>query len=265
MLNALLVHEQSRRHGRAVGAAAGEQVRLGEDLPGGDDRQQHDQRGHGADGGQGDRSEPLPAPRAVELCGLVQFLRHVLQRGEVQQDVEPEVLPGHVDGDQRHDQCGIRQPRGLGGEAAQQRVHDAVAVEQEDPDRDGRDGRRDVRDVVRDPEEASPMHHGVQPGGEEEPQHDGEGHVDDEEEEQVQEGALYHGIAKDDSEVLEAHEGVGDHDAGCGEEEIVERHPDPEREGDEEDHDDERGVGSAQQNAEGILPEPASQGAARTP
>jgi hypothetical protein len=32
---------------------------------------------------------------AVDRGGLVQVLRHVLQRGEVEQDVEAELLPGH--------------------------------------------------------------------------------------------------------------------------------------------------------------------------
>ena len=78
-------------------AAVGQQVRLGEQVRAGDGREDHDQRGRRPDAGHGDADEAAATGRTVHRGRLVELLRHVLQRGEVEQDEEAELLPGDED------------------------------------------------------------------------------------------------------------------------------------------------------------------------
>ena len=47
---------------------------------------------------------------AVDVGRLVELVRDVLERGEVEEHVEAELLPGHHEGDHRHRQQVVDEP-----------------------------------------------------------------------------------------------------------------------------------------------------------
>jgi hypothetical protein len=137
---------------------AGQDERLDEHLHGGDDLQ-HQQ--HGKDQpGLRDRHVPdLPEQAGpVQLGGLVQFARNVLQRGQVDQRRSAHVHPGGGDHHRDHreaDEAGSRGQRPLRGRQVQyvqdvieQPVGRVVEVQEQRQRRDGRQHHRQVHQAA---------------------------------------------------------------------------------------------------------------------
>src|SRR5699024_7783444 len=80
-------------HGRIAGAALGDHVHLVVHLEARDGQHDDDEEGGGAQLGQGDVPELLPAVGAVQLGGLVQVRVAALQAGQVDDHVVAHVLP----------------------------------------------------------------------------------------------------------------------------------------------------------------------------
>ena len=198
LLDALLVHDQHRRAGRAVRAtAAGQQVGLGEQVGPGDGGQQQHQYGRRTHARHGDVQEALQPGRPVGGRRLVQLLADVLQGGQVEQDVEPDALPGHEERDRRHGPGRVDQPGRVGRERAEQLVDQAAAAEQEQPDPDHRDARRHVRHVERDPQEGLEPDDPIEQRGQHQRDDDGQRNVDDQEDADVDERLRTAGIGEE--------------------------------------------------------------------
>ena len=99
-------------------AALGHHECLAEKLEGADHLDDHEEEGGRTDHGKGYKAEALPAAGAVHLGGVVQFRRHALQCGQVDNHSKAGVLPQCQDNDCRFGPVGIVQPvRRADGEA----------------------------------------------------------------------------------------------------------------------------------------------------
>ena len=175
--------------------------------------------------GDGDGPEAAPPRGAVDRRRLVELLRHVLQRGQVEQDEEPELLPGDEDGDRRHRPARVDQPGRVGAALPRTWLTSPSELNRNSHTADDGHAGRDVRDVEADPEEGPERDRRVQRGGQQQRQPHGQRHVDDQEDQDVQERLADGRVGQHRGVVVEPDEGPGHADAGRGEDVLVEGDP----------------------------------------
>ena len=111
-LEALLVDVEGEHQRAVLRAAAGHQVDVVEDLERADHGDDHDDQRGRAEQRPDDHAEDLPARRAFEPRRRLVVARDRLQRGDVEDHVQPDHLDDAGDDDRRHRPVRLAQPVG---------------------------------------------------------------------------------------------------------------------------------------------------------
>ena len=179
-----LVDVQGRGQRRVIRSATGQHVGRREDLRGADQADDGEIEGDRQEGRPRDVAEARHGAGAIERRGIAQLARHRPERGDVDDDVDPDA-PQPDEDHRRHRPGGIAQPgRTLDADRAEQAVDQAEArVEDPAPHQRGRDAGHDHRHEDRRaqdrPAAPHPTEQQRQPEPDDQPGHDRRKAVDD--------------------------------------------------------------------------------------